>query len=66
MEHDPQLIWHTAQQVIGEALAQGKVAASDIAAIGVTNQRETVVAWDRTTGKPLCRAIVWQDRRTAR
>lgn len=64
VEHDAEEIWATQSGTITEALAQGNVRASDIAAIGITNQRETVVLWDRATGKPLANAIVWQDRRT--
>ena len=51
--------------MLKEALSNAGVKASDLAAIGITNQRETAVAWDRNTGKPICNAIVWQDRRTA-
>jgi glycerol kinase len=65
VEHDPQEIWSTQLDVAAEALAALKLQPSDIAALGITNQRETVVLWDRTTGKPLAPAIVWQDRRTA-
>ena len=62
VEHDPEEIWKTCLDVIGQAL-RGRRA--KIAAIGITNQRETTILWDRRTGKPLHRAIVWQDRRTA-
>ncbi len=65
VEHDPQEIWDTQLAVAREALAQAKLSASDIAAIGITNQRETTVMWDRVTGQPIHNAIVWQDRRTA-
>ena len=65
VEHDPNEIWSTQIDVAKEALNRAKLAASDIAAIGVTNQRETTVVWDRHTGNPICNAIVWQDRRTA-
>jgi glycerol kinase len=65
VEHDANEIWSTQAGTITEALARGKISASDLAAIGITNQRETVVLWDRRTGKPLANAIVWQDRRTA-
>jgi glycerol kinase len=65
VEHDPLEIWNTQSEVMRRACKQAKVAAKDIAAIGITNQRETTVVWDRKTGKPLCNAIVWQDRRTA-
>ena len=65
VEHDPEEIWSTTLAVAREALARGGLAATDLAALGITNQRETVVLWDRATGEPLHRAIVWQDRRTA-
>jgi glycerol kinase len=65
VEHDPEEIWTSQRDVAVEALKVAKVAPSDVAAIGITNQRETVVVWDRSTGKPIHRAIVWQDRRTA-
>lgn len=65
VEHDPQEIWSTQLEVMRQVCAQAGVAARDIAAIGITNQRETTVVWDRKTGEPLCNAIVWQDRRTS-
>jgi len=65
VEHDPIQIWARAQEVIRGALVKGNIAPKDIAAIGVTNQRETTVVWDRKTGKPVYNAIVWQDTRTA-
>ena len=65
VEHDAEEIWRVTQRVIGTALRAAKLAAKDVAAIGITNQRETTVLWDRQTGKPVHRAIVWQDRRTA-
>lgn len=65
VEHNPNDIWSTQAGVAAEALANAGLTAKDIAAIGITNQRETTVVWDRTSGKPLCNAIVWQDRRTA-
>jgi len=65
VEHDPQEIWEGQFACIGEVLAAGAVPASSIAGIGITNQRETTVVWERATGRPLHRAIVWQDRRTA-
>lgn len=64
VEHDPAEIWQRTQQVINEALAQAQLTASDIAAIGITNQRETTVIWDRRTGQAYGNAIVWQDMRT--
>ncbi len=64
VEHNPLEIWQTQFLVAREAIESAGVGAKDIAAIGITNQRETVVAWDRSTGKPLGNAIVWQDRRT--
>ncbi|MBJ7579515.1 glycerol kinase GlpK [Devosia sp. MC532] len=66
VEHDPEEIWSTVQSTVNKALKEAKLEASDIAAIGITNQRETVVIWDRETGEPIYNAIVWQDRRTAR
>jgi glycerol kinase len=65
VEHDPNEIWSTQAGVAAKALAQARLTAGDIAAIGITNQRETTVVWERQTGKPVCNAIVWQDRRTA-
>ncbi len=65
VEHDPEEIWRTVQAVVKEALAAGGLAGDDVAGIGITNQRETVVVWDRETGAPIHRAIVWQCRRTA-
>lgn len=65
VEHDPEEIWETTVTVCQEALSQSNVSASDIAGIGITNQRETTILWDRKTGKPIHRAIVWQDRRTS-
>jgi glycerol kinase len=65
VEHDPNEIWSTQLGVAAEALAQAGLIARDIAAIGITNQRETTVVWDRRTGQPIHNAIVWQDRRTA-
>ena len=65
VEHDPEDIWRDTQDTIRRALAEAKLDAAAIAAIGITNQRETVVLWDRATGKSLHNAIVWQDRRTA-
>ncbi len=65
VEHDPEEIWDTVVTTVKQALDKAKLSASDISAIGITNQRETVVLWDRKTGEPVHRAIVWQDRRTA-
>ena len=65
VEHDPEEIAATQFAVAIEALSKAKTKASDIAALGITNQRETAMVWDRSTGKPIYNAIVWQDRRTA-
>ncbi len=65
VEHDPQDIWQTTLSMCREAIAKAGARPSEIAAIGITNQRETTVVWDRKNGRPLHRAIVWQDRRTA-
>jgi len=65
VEHDANEIWATQLQTAQEAIAKAGVTAADIAAIGITNQRETTLLWDRTTGTPVHNAIVWQDRRTA-
>ncbi|WP_297107338.1 glycerol kinase GlpK [uncultured Devosia sp.] len=65
VEHDPEEIWDSVVWAVKTALSQAKVSAGDIAAIGITNQRETVVIWDKATGEPIHKAIVWQDRRTA-
>lgn len=64
VEHDPEDIWRDCLAVVGEAIAEAGLIPSDIAAIGITNQRETSVLWDRATGAPVHKAIVWQDRRT--
>ena len=66
VEHDPEEIWTSQISVAHEALAKARVSAKDVAAIGIANQRETTILWDRATGKPVANAIVWQDRRTAR
>ncbi len=63
VEHDPDEIWQATQDVIAQALQQGNIRASDLAAIGITNQRETTVLWSRKTGKPVANALVWQDTR---
>src|SRR5881628_3001407 len=65
VEHDPTEIWATQSGVMHEALAKAGLSARDVAAIGITNQRETTLVWDRATGRPIANAIVWQDRRTA-
>jgi len=65
VEHDPDEIWSSQSAVMIEALVNKSIRADQIAAIGITNQRETTIVWDRKTGKPLHNAIVWQDRRTA-
>ncbi|MBM4422092.1 MAG: glycerol kinase GlpK [Chloroflexi bacterium] len=65
VEHNPQEIWERVQEGIAGALQTASLAAADIAAVGVTNQRETTVLWDRATGQPVHNAIVWQDTRTA-
>ena len=65
VEHDAAEIWQNTQNVVGEAIATAGIRAEEISAIGLTNQRETIVAWDAKTGKPLHNAIVWQDTRTA-
>jgi len=65
VEHDPEEIWSTQKFVARDALARQGITAREIAAIGITNQRETTLVWDRETGKPVYNAIVWQDRRTA-
>lgn len=66
VEHDPEEIWETVVWSIKQALEKANLKASDISAIGITNQRETTLLWERETGKPLHNAIVWQDRRTAK
>ena len=66
VEHDAEEIWKTQLLVAKQALKKAGITAKDVAGIGITNQRETVVVWDRRTGNPICPAIVWQDRRTAK
>ncbi len=66
VEHDAKEIWSTQVSVLAQALAQSGIAADQIAALGITNQRETTIVWDRASGEPVHRAIVWQDRRTAK
>lgn len=65
VEHNPVEIWSTQVGVVAEVISRSGIKAQDIAAIGITNQRETAIVWDRTTGEPVYNAIVWQDRRTA-
>src|SRR5215472_507198 len=65
VEHDPQEIWQRAQEVIAAAMAQARLKPADLAAVGITNQRETTVLWNRKTGRPVANAIVWQDTRVA-
>src|SRR5262245_38415507 len=66
VEHDAGEIWTNTREVTAGALARADLTASDIAAVGITNQRETALVWDRTTGKPVHNAVVWQDTRTDR
>lgn len=65
VEHDPEEIWSSVGAAVGGALAEAKITGADIAGIGITNQRETTLVWEKATGKPIHRAIVWQCRRTA-
>ena len=65
VEHDPDEIWGAVVATLGEVAGRREAAGDTVAALGITNQRETVVAWDRASGRPLHRAVVWQDRRTA-
>jgi glycerol kinase len=65
VEHDPEEIWESQLAVAREVMEKARISAGDIAAIGITNQRETAILWDRKTGQPIHNAIVWQDRRTA-
>ena len=65
VEHDPEEIWRATVEVCRGAVAKAKLEPRALAGIGITNQRETTVVWDRATGKPVHNAIVWQDRRTA-
>jgi len=65
VEHDAREVWRRTREVIGGALARSGAEAGEVAAIGIANQRETTVVWDRETGEPICNAIVWQDTRTA-
>jgi glycerol kinase len=65
VEHDPEAIWKTQLDVTKEALARGRRSTSDVAAVGITNQRETTIVWEKSSGKPVANAIVWQSRITA-
>jgi glycerol kinase len=65
VEHDAEEIWSTQVGTIAEAVAKAKITMKQIAGIGITNQRETTVVWERSSGRPICNALVWQDRRTA-
>ena len=65
VEHDPEEIWESVVATLKDVFKNGKVSISDIASVGITNQRETTLVWDKTTGKPVYPAIVWQDRRTS-
>ncbi|MCL5425824.1 MAG: FGGY family carbohydrate kinase, partial [Gammaproteobacteria bacterium] len=65
IEHDPEDIWDTVVATCREVIKKAAISAEQIAGIGITNQRETTILWDRSTGKPLYNAIVWQDRRTS-
>jgi glycerol kinase len=66
VEHDPKEIWTNVREVVGRALSRANLTHRDLAAVGITNQRETTVVWDKTTGEPVYNAIVWQDTRTAK
>jgi glycerol kinase len=66
VEHDANEIWSTQSGVMTEALASAQIHSADIGAIGITNQRETTIVWDKKTGQPIANAIVWQDRRTSK
>ena len=65
VEHDPELLWQTQLRTARQVLAEARVSAREVAAIGITDQRETTLLWERASGRPLANAIVWQDRRTA-
>ena len=65
VEHEPEDLWRTTVETAREAIAGAGLGAGAIAAVGITNQRETAIVWDRDTGRAIARAIVWQDRRTA-
>src|SRR5947209_4240908 len=65
VEHDAEEIWIVTIELVEEALLKAKIKANELRAVGITNQRETAIMWERETGVPVARAIVWQDRRTA-
>src|SRR5215469_5371886 len=65
VEHDPDEIWRRTREVIAEAMGKGGLQPHDLAAVGITNQRETTIVWDRNTGRPVANALVWQDTRVA-
>ena len=65
VEHDPEEIWDATREVIGAAMARSGLRPVDLAAVGITNQRETTVVWERATGRPAANAIVWQDTRVS-
>ena len=65
VEHDPELIWESVLSTLTTLTKKNNLTSSDIASIGITNQRKTTIVWNRKTGKPISNAIVWQDRRTA-
>jgi glycerol kinase len=65
VEHNPQEIWHNTREVIAEAMSEANLQPQDLAAVGITNQRETTIVWNRKTGEPLANALVWQDTRVA-
>src|SRR5437763_14274064 len=65
VEHDPLEIWSSQVTVATEAIIKAGITPKDVHAIGITNQRETTIVWERDSGRPVCNAIVWQDRRTA-
>ena len=65
VEHNPMEIWSSVLSVITQVLSENDINASDIAGVGITNQRETTVVWDKNTGEPIYNAIVWQSRQTA-
>src|SRR3990167_914194 len=65
VEHDPEQIWRTTVEAIGQALGAARISPAEVAAVGITNQRETTILWERSSGRPIHNAIVWQCRRTA-